>query len=232
MYLYLLNEELSKDNALSLVQRGAGCCNADPKVCNYKLNFGSNALNTISALTIKKKNGTTTTIPVISSPRATNGEVLEAVDAAIRSNSMIDTEDYSGIKIVGSTLELVSEAEIISFVADGNTINAVAECSKTAICTISGAVAVDTDFGKLGTTSTNVVQVGTPSGYATGQAATLKTDIETVLTGLSVNYTSVVVTENTALSSYSYSIVTVGKVPLYVNGEMLTNCNCKPGWKV
>lgn len=231
MFRKRLNPDADANNTLVLQAENSGCCGGDYATCKYSVivdpfvNFAS--------ITFLDK-GVEKTVSF--GETITDYTLLPAaIRTALKSAGfLLDNTPGSAPKDVtvsldGTelTVEIWGEAEVTSLnLANATEEAAVKHCNPYADCLYTvevpvGAIAVAVDGGAE-------EDLGSPTTYTTGQAATVKTDIEgsTALAAA----TLVTVTEDTVADTFLISF-RFEKAEVAFNGELAARTGCRQNFK-
>ena len=226
MFKRRLNNEASQNNSFKATESGSGCCGSVVSFCKYKFKAAGNDFLGFTALD-NEGNPVTFTAPT---PLSVDSEIALFISNSLESIGLLNVADeYMGVivKDPDHSVEIVSENAIVSVDYVGGQVLAKVLCKKAAKCKYTKFVEYGKDFGKVSATSlVGGTQVGTPSGWAAGDPATVQADVETALTTEGIAFANVLVTENTVYGGYDVAIFKVGSGALFIGGAEVQNCGC------
>lgn len=184
-----INPEASDTSMLDVAASASGCkCTGTYTTCAYKVTL---AYGTSCTAVVLKIDGVNVTETISSDSRKTLREELARVLKKHGYDPYYSVDNILGINTVGSVLKVVGEAELVSITND--TVKTFTKaCTVTRIESVSFEIDVDAVDPVLNYDGTAETITGT---WNTGEAAGLKTAIETQLGDLSLSYVSVTVTE-------------------------------------
>lgn len=221
----LLNPDAASSNILVGHTSKSGCCGEALEFCKYTVEA---TITNVTAITLLV--GGSAVVVTFDAAANTPREVRVAIQNALKAQGYdpFYTEDmFKGVQVESDRIDIIGEAEVQSITVDGVTEAATKLCTDGAVCKWVGEIAYSTDIA-FSTTATGATQTAT--GAATGNAATLETNIEGALTALGLTFKSVTVTEDVTNSVYTYEIHLIGTGDLYANGTILTHCGCYPDY--
>lgn len=206
MFRKRLNPDADTNNTLRLLAEDSGCCGGNYTACKYRVQvdpFVNVASITISEGGVEQTislGGTITDYTLIPAAVRTAlksvGYVLDDEPGSVPKDCTVALD---GTEV---TIDIWGEAKVISLnQADATELTATELCTEQANCLYTvevpvGAIAFTVDGGAA-------EDLGSPTTYTTGQADTVKTDIEGS-TGLATAET-VTVTEDTVAGTFTIS---------------------------
>lgn len=231
MFRKRLNPDAENTNTLKLLAEDSGCCGGDYQACKYRVQV--DPFVNFASITISDK-GVESTISF--GATITDRTLLPAaIRTALKSAGyVLDNDPGTTPKDVVVTLDgteltvdIWGEAKILSLNLANATEEAATElCSPEVRCTYTasvavGAIAVAVDGGAE-------EDLGSPTTYTTGQAATVKTDLlASTALGDAENVT---VTEDTVADEFLITF-TFKKAEVAFNGTLAARSGCTQDFK-
>lgn len=223
------NSAQDPDNMFIATSNESGCCGEEQTMCEYTID-DCTVTSDVAGVTI---DGTDYTFAAAADTAA---EIKTGIDAALVSAGYIDIDNV-GTRIVADganfDIDVVGEATLTKVTkVNASTQTFTKKCTKVRVCDFKASFATLTpgDVGYDG--SANALDNSPYSGYTSGEATQLATDIAAELTALSAPYYSVDVAVNSSADGFDVTVRAEYGTEITIGSTTLAFCkNCQDDYK-